>query len=83
MTTKHNFVQWYMKLDNKVDWQTFILLALKLHLSDKNQIPTRIVMNLKDIGFLGKNRGVVFQGHKILVDTVRNCPIYNVQFHLD
>lgn len=73
-----------MKADNKMNWFTFIKLSIDAYIrSDKynHEIPSIIYVNPKQCGFLGNARGVIYQGHKILVQPKRDCIEHHIQIH--
>lgn len=78
-TIKPNSQVWYFKVNDKQTHMDFFLLALQSYEIKFGLIPVRIVCNIKDIAFLGGKRGVIYKGHKIPVDTVKNCGVHNIQ----
>jgi len=78
-TIKPNFQVWYFKINDKQTHEEFFLQALQSYEIKYGLIPLRIVCNVKDTVFLKGKRGVEYKGHKIPVDTVKNCGIHNIQ----
>jgi hypothetical protein len=78
-TIRPNHQVWYFKVNDNQSHKDFFLLALQSYEIKYGLIPIRIVCNIKDIEFLKGKRGVIYKGHKIPIDTAKNCGIHNVQ----
>lgn len=73
-----------MKPNDKMDWFLFIKLSIDAYISSKNyngEIPNKIYVNPKQIGFLGNAKGVMYMGHKIPVMAKRDCIVQHIQLH--
>lgn len=73
------FFPLYMNEDKKRDYIDFIKLSLDGYYNSFGLIPASISVNETEVKFLGKNRGVLYKGHKIPVDIGE----YTLPMHLE
>lgn len=77
-TIKADHFVMYERKDSKMKIKDFVLWCLNYHMKKYGVYPKRIVMNRKEISFLENNRGIIYQKHKIPVDTAKNCLPFDI-----